>query len=432
MSHRPSWNGALIMLALAVGCVTSRATVLAPRSTPVLIRGARVFDGYEMVGVHDVLVRGDRIVEVGTVAPTASVPVINGTGMTLLPGLIDSHVHLWASKQLLRAVVFGVTTLIDMGENASVLTALKAWRTTHSHEAAHFLSAGSPVTAPDGHGTEFGYSIPTLGPGDDVQGFVDARIAQGSDFIKIMYTPASNLPSISREQLASAVIAAHGRGKLVAVHIATLDAAMDVIDAGADTVAHVFADRPPTAGFAAARRIAVITTLSVHARKTGHPIWPSLAVDPALAPYCTAEELDELTKLRPYSPPPGAPARDYAAAEAGVRALQSTHVVLAGTDAGDAHGITLHGELGLMVQAGLSAIQVLRAATSLAATHWRLGDRGRIAPGFRADLLLVRGDPTSDIHATRAIEAVWVAGQRVHRPRGSYRDDFDRSRPPGP
>jgi len=68
-----------------------------------------------------------------------------------------------------------------------------------------------------------------------------------------------------------------------------------------------------------------------------------------------------------------------------------------------------------MVRAGLSPRQALAGATSLAAEHWRLVDRGRIAAGLRADLLLVRGDPTSEIRATRAVEAVWVAGKLIRR-----------------
>ncbi len=102
-----------------------------------------------------------------------------------------------------------------------------------------------------------------------------------------------------------------------------------------------------------------------------------------------------------------------------VRKLHAAGVpILAGTDAinpGTAHGASLHRELELLVAAGLSPSQALAAATSLAADRFGLADRGRIAPGLRADLLLVTGDPCTEIKATRAIVGVWKQGQSIDR-----------------
>jgi imidazolonepropionase-like amidohydrolase len=77
------------------------------------------------------------------------------------------------------------------------------------------------------------------------------------------------------------------------------------------------------------------------------------------------------------------------------------------------HGESIHGELALLVAAGLTPAEALRAATSRAAELFGLDDRGAITPGLRADLLLVEGDPTTDISATRNIRHVWIAGQRI-------------------
>jgi imidazolonepropionase-like amidohydrolase len=93
--------------------------------------------------------------------------------------------------------------------------------------------------------------------------------------------------------------------------------------------------------------------------------------------------------------------------------------VLAGTDATPfvpAHGAGLHRELELLVRAGLGNEAALAAATSVPARHFGLDDRGRIAPGLRADLLLVAGDPTEDVRATSAIVDVWRRGVRHARP----------------
>jgi imidazolonepropionase-like amidohydrolase len=96
-------------------------------------------------------------------------------------------------------------------------------------------------------------------------------------------------------------------------------------------------------------------------------------------------------------------------------------VILAGTDSNDdltapyqvAHGESLHEELERLVDAGLTPSEALRGATSLAAGTFGLTDRGVIAPGCRADLVLVDGDPTRAISATRNIRGVWIGGYRV-------------------
>ena len=116
------------------------------------------------------------------------------------------------------------------------------------------------------------------------------------------------------------------------------------------------------------------------------------------------------------------PAASYDAARDTVTALHDAGVViLAGTDANAApgvpfqvpHGESLHHELALLVDAGLTPSEVLRAATSLPAHHFGLTDRGRVDPGLRADLVLIDGDPTTEIRTTRNLRRVWCAGVEV-------------------
>ena len=80
---------------------------------------------------------------------------------------------------------------------------------------------------------------------------------------------------------------------------------------------------------------------------------------------------------------------------------------------GEVFGASLHEELGLLVEAGLTPVEALRAATVLPAEYFGFSDRGKILPGRRADLVLIEGDPTQDITATRAIRSVWVTGVQV-------------------
>ena len=103
------------------------------------------------------------------------------------------------------------------------------------------------------------------------------------------------------------------------------------------------------------------------------------------------------------------------------RALHDAGVpILAGSDApnpGTTHGASVHRELELLVRAGLTPIEALRAATAAPADAFDLDDRGRIAAGLKADLVLVRGDATADVRATRDIEAIWKDGAPAERSR---------------
>ncbi|HEX9413179.1 MAG TPA: amidohydrolase family protein [Ktedonobacterales bacterium] len=105
--------------------------------------------------------------------------------------------------------------------------------------------------------------------------------------------------------------------------------------------------------------------------------------------------------------------------EAALRQLTAAGVpILAGTDAsmpGTTHGASLHREMELLAQAGLTPLEALAAATSVPARAFGLDDRGRVAPGLRADLVLVEGDPSQDFLATRHIRGVWKRGSAVDR-----------------
>jgi imidazolonepropionase-like amidohydrolase len=103
-----------------------------------------------------------------------------------------------------------------------------------------------------------------------------------------------------------------------------------------------------------------------------------------------------------------------------VRSLHEAGVkLLIGSDAGSrqptAHGIGVHREIELLAMAGLKPSEILAAATANAADAFRLADRGRIAPGLRADMILIRGDPTADVLTIRDIVRVWKSGVEVDR-----------------
>jgi len=141
----------------------------------------------------------------------------------------------------------------------------------------------------------------------------------------------------------------------------------------------------------------------------------TLAVDPHLSAYLRPADIAGLKRLIPMRTHKSA----YKAAERALRQLNAETVpILAGTDApnpGTTYGASLHGELELFVKAGLSPLEALRSATSTPAAMFGMEGRGRIKPGFLADLVLVKGDPTKDIKITRNIVDVWKEGVRLDR-----------------
>lgn len=390
-----------------------------PGAAQQIFRNARVFDGTRVLERHDVLVENGKIARVGRgLRAPAGARVIDATGKTLLPGLIDSHTHTMGDA-LREAAVFGVTTHLDMFTDVALARTLRA----SAAGRADLFSAGTMVTAPGGHGTQFGLPIPTITTPDSAQALVDRLVAEGSDWIKIVYEDGRavgmSFRSISRPTMRAVIDAAHRRGKLAVVHISDAAGARAAIEEGADGIVHLYIDQVDAdfARLAATRRAFVIPTMAVLKSMTGVGGGATLVADARLAPYLLPTRISALSQGFPVRP--GMPARDFAVPNATVRQLKAAGVpVLAGSDApnpGTAFGAAMHRELELLVEAGLTPVEALQAATSVPARAFRLRDRGVIAPGMRADLLLVEGDPTRDITATRAIAGVWKDGVAIDR-----------------
>lgn len=389
---------------------------------PLAFRNVNVFDGSRLIRNTNVVVRDGMIREIGQdITLPSSGEVIDGKGKTLLPGLIDAHVHLGfaqGEKFLRDAMVFGVTTELEMWGAETSRALRNKITSSRITDLADLRTAGTGITVPNGHGTQMGGPVfPTLGPGDDVQTFVDARISEGGDYIKIVYEHA--FPTLTKQQLEDAIAAAHRRNRLVVVHTTTQRDAREAVAAGADGLVHIFAESAPEPGFAkfvAEHNAFVIPTLSVFERltETSSTLW--WHEEPKLSPFITPSMRGPLEMKFPARL--GANLK-FANAAAAVSALRRAGVsILAGTDApapGMAHGLSLHHELELLVRSGLTPREALAAATSETARAFGFHDRGRIAVGRRADLVLINGDPTIDIKATRDIAGVWKLGVRFSR-----------------
>lgn len=250
--------------------------------TPKAIINANVFDGEKMIGKKNVVFKDGKIISICEEMPNDGTEIIDGKGATLLPGLIDAHVHT-SIESLRDALKFGVTTELEMMGGFT-----KKGRETQLNgitDIADVRSAGMGLTAPGGHPDELipkGEGIPDFvlkemekmteqeqtafiaaheaqkieeesGPDvTTVEGalaFVHRQINNGADYFKIMIEEgtvmnAPGLPMIKPEILKAAVQEAHKLGKIAIAHVLTAEAAKTAVDVGVDGLAHLFIDRP--------------------------------------------------------------------------------------------------------------------------------------------------------------------------------------------
>jgi imidazolonepropionase-like amidohydrolase len=346
------------------------------------LRGVRVYRDGRFGEPEDVFIDGSAV---GVDAVDARDVE---TGGYLIPGLIDCHVHIEGLDTLETLARSGVTTALDMGNPMALLAPLRGQPNVADLRAAGIVST-SPASA---HAQRMhGEPEVLVSSPDAAEAWVAARVDEGADYIKVVI----DLPGFDQETVDALVAAAHARSRKVVAHAARADAVAMAQAAGVDILTHAPLDRPIDVAQAAALVAA------------GAIIVPTLVMMEGMVVGLTRA---------------GVPGLTYDPARTSVAALHAAGMpILAGTDANAApfaptkppFGESLHHELELLVNAGLTPAEALDAATALPAEHFGLFDRGRILPGLRADLVLLEADPLADISATRRIRGVWVAGQRV-------------------
>ena len=363
-----------------------------PSGAAIVITGARLFDGTRLIPGSSVVISGGVITSAGP-GPAGSpgsadggggAQLVDAAGGVLLPGLIDAHVHLDAPTRIDTLASYGVTTAFDMASLPEETASLRG-----RPGCTDIRSAGISAIAPGSlhsHIPGVGQRGLISGP-DEAKRFVADRIAEGSDYIKIVV--GSPLADHDQATIDALVAAAHEQGKFVVAHASSVGSVAKAQAAGADVLTHA-----PLDGI----------------------LGPDAAAEALSAGRIVIPTLTMMEGIVANLAPPGA---DYANARASVAVLHAAGVpILAGTDANDSagtpsrvpHGQSLHHELELLVDAGLSPAEALRAATSLPARYFGLPDRGTIEAGKRADLVLIDDDPLADIRATRSIRRIWCGG----------------------
>ncbi len=389
-----------------------------------IIRNVDLYDGNRWHNNVDVEVFEQKVSQIGiSIENSKKLDELDANDQYLIPGLIDAHTHTWGNA-LKEALNFGVMTELDMFTMPDFTKAHKALRGQLNNTGqADLFSATILATAPNGHGTEYGFEIPVLDNIEQVAGFVNDRVKDGADYIKAVYTSAKSqrkhFPSISLAILKALAVEAKKHHKLLVVHVDDLISAKEAIQVGANGLVHSFMDKladDELVKLMQTNNAFMIATLQVEASITQLGQGKKLIDDPLVKPYLSTQQLGQLKASFMNF---GIPKTALKNAQKSVKILHDNGItILAGSDApnpGTTHGASLHEELVMLVESGLSNEQALYAATGAVNKAFGLRDSGLIKIGAPASMILLKNDPRVDINHSKQISALWKNGVHFKR-----------------
>src|SRR5580704_8350104 len=429
-------------LIFAVGCATAQT----------LFEGARVIPGDGSPAIEDAafLVESGSITRIGRsgdIALPAGGTRVDLDGKTVMPAIISTHVHpgfqqglTYAAENftrenivddLDRALYFGISTVMSQGiEKGDVMYRIRADQAAGRLGGARLLLAGRGIGAPNaGPGAaayaDIAYAITTE---DEARSAARELAANKVDAIKIWVDDRGGRAPKLPIALSRAVIEeGHRLGFKVTAHVFYHDDAVELVAAGINAFAHLVRDKEMSDALIAsmlAHNVYAMPNIGAPERgiHTAPPVWFD---EPYLAGLLRdTEPAEVIARVRNSfaGRDPAAAARNranYAILERSLARLNAAGVrIILGSDTGlEDHffGYAEHKELELMVAAGMTPSQVIVAATSRAAEFLGLPDRGMLAPGKRADFLVLDANPLDDIVNTRRIAKMYVGGAEVDR-----------------
>lgn len=422
---------------------------------PRYIRADQVITASSAGVIQDGVVgfEGDRIVAVGTAselsAELASGPVDHHPGTTLLPGLVDAHAHLTLAadrrtyeqmildpdemmalvsiRNLQRHLASGVTTLRDNGGRNRVTFVVREAIKRGYFVGPRLLLSGRPVTHRHGH---FYFCNGVADGADEIRATVRELVAEGADHIKIMASggaTAGNIPyyaSYTAEELRVAVEAAHALGRLTTAHCRARQSMVNALEAGLDCIEHAeFLVPGDIAEYG--QGIATSGVMSYDPRVTEQILEAGMFVSFTFQAggYDTLVELRAKRSLEALTP---SEEQQRSALEQYFEMKMDVHRQLLrdgmlprlviSTDAGpfDAEFGRMHYGLELAVESGMTPLQAIEAATRVAAEACGVSKiAGTLELGKAADLLVVRGDPLTNVRSVGDVEVVYVGGRRL-------------------
>jgi imidazolonepropionase-like amidohydrolase/ABC-type multidrug transport system permease subunit len=431
------------------------------RSRNFLYRNARIFVGDgKVIENGAVLIKNGKFEEIyegaGPDPKSVNAEAVEAAGKTILPGLIDVHVHLSApggvadetykmdgkmfERKLAGYLYSGVTAVKSAGDPVELELKTKAMVNSGQRLGAEFFICGPLFTAEGGHGTEYFKQVPekfraqaqnsfarTPKTAEEARQQVDALKKQGVDGIKAVLQGGMAGYAFNRLDLGvlRAIFAESKAQALpLTVHTGEAKDVADALEAGTNGIEHgSLRDAIPVELFARMVKDGVFydPTMSVFEGLEQLSERKSTLFNRSLVQQTQTKEMLAATrKMLATKPSPAPFEANREIAMANLRAAYKAGVILVtGSDAGNPmvfHGPTVQREMELWVEAGLPATVALQAATANAARFLRVENRlGMIKKGFEATMILVDGNPIQDIRLMESISSVMFKGERVDR-----------------
>lgn len=209
------------------------------RKEGILIQNVRLYDGKTVREQVDVLILEGVITSIGKHPSDAAAVVVDGNGKTIVPLLVNAHAHVQEPAQLKESLAQGIGTVLDLYTSTEKAKQLKTYNDSTGY--ATYYTSGAGATAPGGHGTQLGYAVPTVSNAGEAGAFIQDRVKEGSNFIKIIREPLR--ATLDYETIKALTEASHQNDKSVVVHISTLADALAISKLKVNGFAHIWVDQ---------------------------------------------------------------------------------------------------------------------------------------------------------------------------------------------
>jgi len=388
------------------------------------------FNGDSMIAFKELAIQNTTIISISNKKSKTNAQRVDVSGKYIIPGLVDAHVHLAGSPSGIYTGVdpaynaasslrCGVTTVVDLFFEEARCKTFKETTKSYPGKYATVILSGPILTAPHGHGTEYGVETRTLVTKPETERITNEVIDNGADVIKLVYQAYSNKHAISKRILETIVTTAHKRGVKVFAHIDVTEEAMDCIDAGVDILAHIPGNHFTNEQLERMEqsRILTIPTFSVvKSFYMGHGV--SFSSDSLLWQTAHPDHLSKIKHDVPVSALYFDTSRAFVYWNNLKKLIEKKLPIVAGTDAGNYavfYGYSLHNEIDYYVLAGMTPAEALNSATRNILALFPDRSIGKIEPGYNADLVILNKNPLVDIRNTKSIYSVYHKGIKVHR-----------------
>lgn len=365
-------------------------TIVAQSNSPVtIIKNVNVFTGNEYVENVHMVFNEKSILSISIdIDDYKNATVIDGTNKTIIPPLVNAHVHVWSPAALKESLQAGIFANLDMHTTDQSANLLRAYNDSLGY--SKYFCSNAAATVPNGHGTQFGIPVPTINDEVSPEQFVQDRLDANADYIKVIREPI--MSTLSKQQSLKVIQAAHKSNVLAVGHSHVLDESITLAEQGIDGLVHIWIDKK-----------ADKETLS--AMKDGKMF---------MAP--TILVTDALLKLRKNA---GRGEGDLSTEEV-LQEIKKAHdagiPILAATDSPNMQfnfSDQLFDEMDLIKKAGLSNIEVLKSATTNTYTAFSLDGFAELKKGSLPNFVLVEGNPVTELNDIRNKKIVYQNGKLV-------------------